>query len=64
MKFIDAYYENIGSQNIEAVESDPLGHAISIFENEWYDEQRPTCWQGLTSGLLDTLERHSYYLYR
>lgn len=57
MKFIDAYYNNIGRQNIEAVELDPLGQAISLFEKEWYDEERPTCWQGLTSALLDILER-------
>jgi hypothetical protein len=57
MEFIDAYYKNIGRQNIEAIESDPLGQAISIFEKTWYDEQAPSCWQGLTSRLLEILER-------
>jgi hypothetical protein len=59
MEFIDAYYENIGKQNTEAIESDPLGQAISIFERDnryyGYNEERPTCWTDLTSNFLDIL---------
>jgi hypothetical protein len=57
MKFIDAYYDNIGKQNIEAVESNPLGQAIAMFEKEWYNEEAPSCWQGRTLYLLEQLER-------
>jgi hypothetical protein len=27
--FLNAYYENIGRQNIEAIEANPLGQAIA-----------------------------------
>ena len=44
MEFIDAYYNNIGKQNIEAIESSPLGQAIEIFVKSWYNEDTPACW--------------------
>ena len=31
LEFIQAYYENIGKQNIEAIENHPLGQAIAKF---------------------------------
>jgi hypothetical protein len=59
MEFINAYYDKIGKQNTEAIESDPLGQAISIFERDdryyGYNEERPTCWTDLTSNFLDIL---------
>jgi hypothetical protein len=59
MEFIEAYYENIGKQNTEAVESDPLGQARTIFERDnryyGYNEETPTCWTARTSSFLDIL---------
>jgi hypothetical protein len=34
LQFINAYYENIGKQNIEAIEAHPLGHVIAKFIEE------------------------------
>jgi hypothetical protein len=34
LEFINAYYENIGCQNIEAVESYPLAHTIAKYFEE------------------------------
>ena len=56
MDFINAYYDNIGRQNIEAVESSPLGQAISIFERNgmtsWrlavVEAQLLDCWRNLS----------------
>src|SRR5215207_7828663 len=59
MGFENAYYENIGKQNTEEVEGDPLGQAITIFERDdryyGYNEEMPTCWTARTSSFLDIL---------
>ena len=34
LEFIQAYYENIGKQNIEAIENHPLGQAVVKFYEE------------------------------
>ena len=41
LEFINAYYENIGKQNIEALESEPLGQVISKFCDDYLDDQQP-----------------------
>ena len=35
LEFINAYYENIGKQNIEAIENNPLGHVIIRYIAEY-----------------------------
>jgi len=60
LEFINVYYENIGKQNIEAIEANPLGQAIvKLCEelevgkndaNEGYEE-----WYGSTSECLKIL---------
>jgi hypothetical protein len=55
LEFIKVYNDNIGKQNIEVMESNILGQAISRFLNTWYSPERPACWFGTTSDLLDKL---------
>ena len=59
LEFINAYYENIGRQNIEAIESHPLAHTIAKYfeeeENEGQD-QGPKVLQGSPMEILDALE--------
>ena len=38
MEFVNAYYDNIGKQNVEAIESNPLAQAIEKFVDSWYKE--------------------------
>jgi hypothetical protein len=57
LEFIKVYNDNIGKQNIEAMESNTLGQAISRFLSTWYNPQRPACWFGTTSDLLDKLTK-------
>jgi hypothetical protein len=54
LQFINAYYENIGKQNIEAIENHPLGRAITKF----YDEEIESIgsWEGTPAELLGRLE--------
>ena len=47
LEFINAYYENIGKQNIEVIDSNPLGQTIAKL-CETVDE-----WDGPTSECLD-----------
>ena len=42
MEFVNAYYENIGRQNVEAIESNPLAQAIEKFVDSWYKEGKET----------------------
>jgi hypothetical protein len=64
LEFISVYYDNIGKQNIEAVENSPLGQAISKFVKvkvkvegggEGEVEERPCSWQGSMSQGLEYL---------
>jgi hypothetical protein len=58
LEFIDAYYENIGRQNIEAVEAHPLAHAIAkYFEEQERDEnERGEIHQALEGSPMEVLE--------
>jgi hypothetical protein len=61
--FLNAYYENIGRQNIEAIESHPLAHAIAkYFEHEETDETKekyhsPKVLNGSPLEILKVLEK-------
>ena len=55
LEFINAYYDNIGKQNIEAIENHPLGQAVAKF----YDEEiegKSNVWEGQPAELLEQLE--------
>jgi hypothetical protein len=55
LTFLKAYYENIGRQNIEAIESHPLAHAIAkYFEQE--EDQDPKVLNGSPQEILEVLE--------
>jgi hypothetical protein len=59
-EFINAYYENIGEQNIEALESQPLGQVIPKFCDDYLDdEQLPYKreWEGSPAELLNKLKQ-------
>jgi hypothetical protein len=59
-EFINAYYENIGKQNIEALESQPLGQVIPKFCDDYLDdEQLPHKreWEGSPAELLNKLKQ-------
>ena len=54
LEFINAYYDNIGRQNIEAIEAHPLGLAIvKLFDQLEEDNQRE--WFGSTTECLQKL---------
>lgn len=58
MQFMDAYYENIGKQNVEAIESSSLGRAMTKLVDGWYKEGEgghSCCWQGSPSDLISRL---------
>ena len=62
LEFISVYYDNIGKQNVEAIENSALGQAISRFvkvkikvEGAEEAEERPCSWQGAMSQALDCL---------
>jgi hypothetical protein len=52
LEFINAYYENIGRQNIEAIESHPLAHTIAKYFEEGEDQSSKV----LKGSPLETLE--------
>ena len=54
MEFVDAYFANIGRQNIEAIESHPLGQAIAKLVDSWEPEVSEQEYS--TRELLDMLE--------
>jgi hypothetical protein len=57
LEFINAYYENIGRQNIEAVESHPLAHAVAkYFEEQEGDEGQERAIEGSSMKVLEALE--------
>jgi len=60
MEFIDAYYYNIEKQNMEALESQPLGIVIPKFCDDYLDdEQLPHKreWEGPPAELLNKLKQ-------
>jgi hypothetical protein len=54
MKFLNAYFENIGKQNVEAVEGSILGQTFLKFVDGWY-EKSGDYWYHSTSKLLEEL---------
>jgi DNA polymerase elongation subunit (family B) len=57
MQFIETYYRNIGRQNVEVIESNPLAQAIEKFVYTWYKEGAEACWQSATSKALEQLSK-------
>jgi hypothetical protein len=58
MEFVNAYNENIGRQNVEALEANLLAQAIVKFVESWYDEERKiTFWEGSTKQALEYLNK-------
>jgi DNA polymerase elongation subunit (family B) len=57
MEFVNAYYDNIGKQNVEAIESNPVALAVEKFVNSWFKEGQETCWQSPTSKVLEKLNK-------
>jgi hypothetical protein len=60
LQFINSYYENIGKQNLEAIETHPLGQAIAKFCEEEIevneDKDESNCeWEGAATKLLERL---------
>ncbi|MFL6378716.1 MAG: bifunctional DNA primase/polymerase, partial [Nitrososphaeraceae archaeon] len=56
LEFLNAYYENIGRQNIEAIESHPLAHAIAKYFEEQGDEVSGKELCGSPMEVLEVLE--------
>ena len=57
LEFINAYYENIGKQNIEAVEAHPLGQVIAkYFEETTGDNLEAQILEGSPMEILEILE--------
>jgi hypothetical protein len=56
MEFINAYYKNIGRQNIEAIEADPLAVMISKLVEEW-ETNCTRIWQGSPAECLQVLHK-------
>jgi hypothetical protein len=54
-EFLNAYYDNIGRQNIEAVEAHPLGQAIVRLCTESEDEFGVATWYGSIGECLEKL---------
>jgi hypothetical protein len=55
LEFINAYYDNIGRQNIEAIDSHPLAHVIAkYFEQEEYHNSK--VFTGSPMEILEVLE--------
>jgi len=57
MVFVNAYKENIGKQNVEAIESNPLAQAIEKFVDSWYEEEKGiNIWEGSTKEGLEKIK--------
>lgn len=54
LEFINAYYENIGRQNIEAIESNPLGQAVVKLSEE-LEENKKSEWYSSATECLEKL---------
>ena len=57
LEFIHAYYDNIGKQNIEAIESNPVAQAIEKFVASWYVEGKVAFWDGSTTEVYQKLNK-------
>ena len=55
LEFIGVYYDNIGKQNVEAVENNPLGRAITKLIESFYNEDKLSSWQASLSKTLEVL---------
>jgi hypothetical protein len=55
LEFISVYYDNIGKQNVEAVENNPLGQAIAKLIESFFDKDKPSSWQASLSKALNVL---------
>jgi hypothetical protein len=56
LEFLQAYYNNIGKQNIEAIENHPLGQAVAKFYEEEIQSESKESWEGQPARLLEQLE--------
>jgi Bifunctional DNA primase/polymerase, N-terminal len=57
MVFVNAYKENIGKQNVEAIESNLLAQGIEKFVDSWYDEEKGiNVWEGSTKEGLEQIK--------
>jgi hypothetical protein len=56
LEFVQAYYDNIGKQNIEAIENHPLGQAVAKFYEEEIQGESKSSWEGQPAKLLEQLE--------
>ena len=56
LEFIQAYYQNIGKQNIEAIENHPLGQTVAKFYEEEIQAESKASWEGQPAKLLEQLE--------
>jgi hypothetical protein len=55
LQFVNAYYENIGAQNVEAISAHAFGQAITKWVQGWPDgDEKP--WEGSPAELLAVLE--------
>jgi DNA polymerase elongation subunit (family B) len=57
MEFINAYFNNIGKQNIEAIEAHPLGLAMIKLTESIENNKGKTVWEGSATELLDLLDK-------
>jgi hypothetical protein len=55
-EFLNAYYENIGRQNIETIESHPLAHAIAKYFEEQEDKEEEQSFKVLEGSPMEVLE--------
>ena len=57
LEFINAYYDNIGKQNIEAIEANPLSQAVAKFcEEQQIENKEQSSWEGSNRELLEQLQ--------
>jgi hypothetical protein len=57
LEFMQAYYDNIGRQNIEAIENHPLGRAIAKFYEQEIEDKSKDSWEGPPAKLLEQLDK-------
>jgi hypothetical protein len=56
LEFINAYYENIGQQNIEAIEAHPLAQAIAKYFERQMDSDNDDDFKALEGSPMEVLE--------
>jgi hypothetical protein len=57
MEFVNTYYDNIGKQNVEAIEANPLAQAVDKFVDSWYKEGQVPFWEDSTKEALEQLNK-------